>query len=171
MKLTSRLGFLSGDYHKADALVSLSFATKIFDSDRWGSPREACTKMMVEEQSSKRSESFLQKHPRLQSNMRSVLLDWLIEVCLQLCTHFTLQTVKCNCFSSDLPAFCVLIFCLLLFFSFKQGERRLHTSPADVLPGSRLLGSVHADPKRRREGHAAAHWDNLSVSSIKGGGE
>ncbi|XP_075907902.1 G1/S-specific cyclin-E2-like isoform X2 [Nelusetta ayraudi] len=47
---------------------------------RWGSPREARAKIIVEEQSYKRSKSFVQKHPRLQPNMRSVLLDWLIEV-------------------------------------------------------------------------------------------
>lgn len=79
--------------------VSLGVAIKIFGSDRWGSPRQARAKIIVEEQSYKRSKSFLQKHPRLQPNMRSVLLDWLIEVRLQLCPYFTLQILEYNRFS------------------------------------------------------------------------
>lgn len=67
---------------------ALDLPVKIFGSDRCGSPQEACAKMMVEEQSHKRSESFLQKHPRLQPNMRSVLLDWLMEVRLQLSVFY-----------------------------------------------------------------------------------
>lgn len=153
--------------------VSLGVAIKIFGSDRLGSPREARAKIIVEEQNYKRSKSFVQKHPRLQPNMRSLLLDWLIEVRLQLCPYFRLQILEYNCFSwnfqSSFHLHCSANYYYL--FIFKQGERCLHTSPADVLPGSRLLWSVHADPKWCREGHAAAHWDNLSVYSIKGGGE
>lgn len=151
--------------------VSLGVAIKIFGSDRGGSPREARAKIIVEEQSCKRSKSFVQKHPRLQPNMRSVLLDWLIEVRLQLCPYFTLQILEYNFFSFNFQSSFHLHCSNYFLFIFKQGERCLHTSPADVLPGSRLFWSVHADPKRCREGHAAAHWDNLSVYSIKGGGE
>ncbi|XP_029369666.1 G1/S-specific cyclin-E2-like [Echeneis naucrates] len=41
---------------------------------------DVCSKMVSKEQNYRHSKSFLQKHPMLQPRMRSILLDWLIEV-------------------------------------------------------------------------------------------
>lgn len=51
------------------------------------------------------------------------------------------------------------------------GEWGLHSSPADVLPGTGLLRPVHVDPEQHWKEHAAAHWDNLSFYSVKDGGK
>uniref|UniRef100_A0A665T981 Cyclin E2 n=1 Tax=Echeneis naucrates TaxID=173247 RepID=A0A665T981_ECHNA len=45
-----------------------------------GSFEDVCSKMVSKEQNYRHSKSFLQKHPMLQPRMRSILLDWLIEV-------------------------------------------------------------------------------------------
>lgn len=74
-------------------------AIKMFNSDR-------CTKMMVQQQSFIQSEVFLQKHPRLKPNMRSVLLDWLIEVRLSRVVIFVPRVVE----RSLLEVFCFLVF-------------------------------------------------------------
>ncbi|XP_039977928.1 G1/S-specific cyclin-E2-like [Xiphias gladius] len=46
----------------------------------WGSSEDVWVKMLRKEQNYRHSKSFMQKHPRIQPRMRSVLLDWLIEV-------------------------------------------------------------------------------------------
>ncbi|KAK5854670.1 hypothetical protein PBY51_004845 [Eleginops maclovinus] len=46
----------------------------------WGSPEDVWVKMVGREQNYRHSKSFMQKHPALQPRMRSILLDWLIEV-------------------------------------------------------------------------------------------
>nr|XP_019960208.1 PREDICTED: G1/S-specific cyclin-E2-like [Paralichthys olivaceus]XP_019960209.1 PREDICTED: G1/S-specific cyclin-E2-like [Paralichthys olivaceus] len=46
----------------------------------WGSPEDVWGKMVGKEQNYRHSKSFMQKHPRIQPRMRSILLDWLIEV-------------------------------------------------------------------------------------------
>ncbi|AWP21318.1 putative G1/S-specific cyclin-E2-like isoform 4 [Scophthalmus maximus] len=46
----------------------------------WGSSDDVWVKMVSREQSYRHSKSFMQKHPTLQPRMRSMLLDWLIEV-------------------------------------------------------------------------------------------
>ncbi|XP_056273769.1 G1/S-specific cyclin-E2-like [Pseudoliparis swirei] len=46
----------------------------------WGSPADVWDKMGVKEQSYRHSKSFMRRHPALRPRMRSVLLDWLIEV-------------------------------------------------------------------------------------------
>ncbi|XP_070841106.1 G1/S-specific cyclin-E2-like [Chaetodon trifascialis] len=46
----------------------------------WGSSEDVWVKMVCKEQNYRHSKSFMQKHPRIQPRMRSVLLDWLIEV-------------------------------------------------------------------------------------------
>ncbi|KAM9838866.1 G1/S-specific cyclin-E2-like [Aulostomus maculatus] len=54
---------------------------------RCGSSEGVWTKMMVKEQTYQHSKSFIQKHPRLQPRMRSILLDWLIEVSEEYALH------------------------------------------------------------------------------------
>ncbi|TMS18241.1 G1/S-specific cyclin-E1 [Larimichthys crocea] len=46
----------------------------------WGSSEDVWVKMINREQSYRHSKSFMRKHPRIQPRMRSILLDWLIEV-------------------------------------------------------------------------------------------
>ncbi|XP_051245855.1 G1/S-specific cyclin-E2-like [Dicentrarchus labrax] len=46
----------------------------------WGSAEDVWVKMVCKEQNYRHSKSFIQKHPRIQPRMRSILLDWLIEV-------------------------------------------------------------------------------------------
>ncbi|XP_049890417.1 G1/S-specific cyclin-E2-like isoform X1 [Epinephelus moara] len=46
----------------------------------WGSPEDVWVKMVCREKNYRHSKSFMQKHPTIQPRMRSVLLDWLIEV-------------------------------------------------------------------------------------------
>ncbi|CAB1430253.1 unnamed protein product [Pleuronectes platessa] len=46
----------------------------------WGSSEDVWVKMVGKEQSYRHSEGFTQKHPTLKPRMRSILLDWLIEV-------------------------------------------------------------------------------------------
>ncbi|KAM9340221.1 G1/S-specific cyclin-E2-like [Symphorus nematophorus] len=46
----------------------------------WGSSEDVWMKMVCKEQNYRHSKSFIQKHPRIQPKMRSILLDWLIEV-------------------------------------------------------------------------------------------
>ncbi|XP_054462009.1 G1/S-specific cyclin-E2-like isoform X2 [Anoplopoma fimbria] len=46
----------------------------------WGSPEDVWLKMVGREQNYRHSKSFMQKHPTIQPRMRSILLDWLIEV-------------------------------------------------------------------------------------------
>ncbi|XP_034057513.1 G1/S-specific cyclin-E2-like isoform X2 [Gymnodraco acuticeps] len=46
----------------------------------WGSPEDVWVKMVGREQNYTHSKSFMQKHPAIQPRMRSILLDWLIEV-------------------------------------------------------------------------------------------
>ncbi|XP_042290959.1 G1/S-specific cyclin-E2-like isoform X2 [Thunnus maccoyii] len=45
-----------------------------------GSSDDVWVKMVGKEQCYRHSKSFMQKHPRIQPRMRSILLDWLIEV-------------------------------------------------------------------------------------------
>ncbi|KAI3358136.1 hypothetical protein L3Q82_003136 [Scortum barcoo] len=47
---------------------------------RWGSPEDVWVKMVSREQNYRHSKNFMQKHPNIQPRMRSILLDWLIEV-------------------------------------------------------------------------------------------
>lgn len=47
--------------------------------------------MVIREQNYRHSKSFMQKHPGIQPKMRSILLDWLIEVGLQLHLRFISQ--------------------------------------------------------------------------------
>ncbi|XP_030268734.1 G1/S-specific cyclin-E2-like isoform X3 [Sparus aurata] len=46
----------------------------------WGSSEDVWVKMVIREQNYRHSKSFMQKHPGIQPKMRSILLDWLIEV-------------------------------------------------------------------------------------------
>ncbi|XP_042362355.1 G1/S-specific cyclin-E2-like [Plectropomus leopardus] len=46
----------------------------------WGSPEDVWVKMVGREKNYRHSKSFMQKHPKIQPKMRSILLDWLIEV-------------------------------------------------------------------------------------------
>ncbi|XP_071378854.1 G1/S-specific cyclin-E2-like [Centroberyx affinis] len=46
----------------------------------WGSPEDVWEKMVGKEQKYTHSKSFMQKHPRIQPKMRSILMDWLLEV-------------------------------------------------------------------------------------------
>ncbi|XP_073340381.1 G1/S-specific cyclin-E2-like [Pagrus major] len=46
----------------------------------WGSSDDVWLKMVIREQNYRHSKSFIQKHPSIQPKMRSILLDWLIEV-------------------------------------------------------------------------------------------
>ncbi|XP_045914471.1 G1/S-specific cyclin-E2-like [Micropterus dolomieu] len=46
----------------------------------WGSSEDVWVKMVGREQNYTHSKSFMQKHPTIQPRMRSILLDWLIEV-------------------------------------------------------------------------------------------
>ncbi|KAM3597058.1 uncharacterized protein V6R79_025522 [Siganus canaliculatus] len=46
----------------------------------WGSSEDVWLKMVHKEQMYRHSKSFVQKHPKIQPKMRSILLDWLIEV-------------------------------------------------------------------------------------------
>ncbi|XP_070777424.1 G1/S-specific cyclin-E2-like [Enoplosus armatus] len=46
----------------------------------WGSPEDVWVKMVGREHNYSHSKSLLQKHPKIQPRMRSILLDWLIEV-------------------------------------------------------------------------------------------
>ncbi|XP_059206440.1 G1/S-specific cyclin-E2-like isoform X2 [Centropristis striata] len=46
----------------------------------WGSSEDVWVKMVVREQNYKHSKNFMLKHPAIQPRMRSILLDWLIEV-------------------------------------------------------------------------------------------
>ncbi|XP_074468709.1 G1/S-specific cyclin-E2-like isoform X1 [Sebastes fasciatus] len=46
----------------------------------WGSPEDVWVKMVGREQNYRHSKGFVQKHPTILPRMRSVLLDWLIEV-------------------------------------------------------------------------------------------
>ncbi|GAA6233273.1 G1/S-specific cyclin-E2-like [Lates japonicus] len=46
----------------------------------WGFSEDVWMKMVSKEQNYRHSKSFMQKHPRIQPRMRSILLDWLIEV-------------------------------------------------------------------------------------------
>lgn len=46
---------------------------------RWGFSEDVWMKMVSKEQNYRHSKSFMQKHPRIQPRMRSILLDWLIE--------------------------------------------------------------------------------------------
>ncbi|XP_071356527.1 G1/S-specific cyclin-E2-like isoform X2 [Trachinotus anak] len=46
----------------------------------WGSSEDVWVKMVGKEQNYRHSKSFMQKHPAIQPRMRSILLDWLIEV-------------------------------------------------------------------------------------------
>eukprot|EP00794_Sanderia_malayensis_P018791 gene18791-20682_t len=47
----------------------------------WASPGEVWEAMHLREKQHKRDPNYLSKHPSLQVRMRSILLDWLIEVC------------------------------------------------------------------------------------------
>lgn len=47
---------------------------------RWGSPEDVWVKMVSREQNYRHSKNFMLKHPNIQPRMRSILLDWLIEV-------------------------------------------------------------------------------------------
>ncbi|XP_068431381.1 G1/S-specific cyclin-E2-like [Clinocottus analis] len=46
----------------------------------WGYPADVWEKMVDREQNYRHSKSFMQKHPTIRPRMRSILLDWLIEV-------------------------------------------------------------------------------------------
>ncbi|XP_026156644.1 G1/S-specific cyclin-E2-like [Mastacembelus armatus] len=46
----------------------------------WGSSEDVWVKIVSKEHSYKHSKNFLHKHPSIQPRMRSILLDWLIEV-------------------------------------------------------------------------------------------
>nr|XP_046273434.1 G1/S-specific cyclin-E2-like isoform X2 [Scatophagus argus]XP_046273435.1 G1/S-specific cyclin-E2-like isoform X2 [Scatophagus argus] len=46
----------------------------------WGSSEDVWVKMISKEENYRHSKSFMQKHPSIQPRMRSILLDWLIEV-------------------------------------------------------------------------------------------
>ncbi|XP_029919821.1 G1/S-specific cyclin-E2-like isoform X2 [Myripristis murdjan] len=46
----------------------------------WGCSEDVWVKMVGKEQKYTHSKSFLQQHPRIQPRMRSILLDWLVEV-------------------------------------------------------------------------------------------
>ncbi|XP_038580733.1 G1/S-specific cyclin-E2-like [Micropterus salmoides] len=46
----------------------------------WGSSEDVWVKMVGREQNYTHSKRFMQKHPTIQPRMRSILLDWLIEV-------------------------------------------------------------------------------------------
>ncbi|XP_030644365.1 G1/S-specific cyclin-E2-like [Chanos chanos] len=46
----------------------------------WGSSEDVWVKMLSKEVKYKHNKSFLQQHPKLQPKMRSILLDWLMEV-------------------------------------------------------------------------------------------
>ncbi|XP_075962047.1 G1/S-specific cyclin-E2-like [Anarhichas minor] len=46
----------------------------------WGSPEDVWVKMVGREHNYRHSKSFMQEHPAIQPTMRSILLDWLIEV-------------------------------------------------------------------------------------------
>ncbi|XP_034456834.1 G1/S-specific cyclin-E2-like [Hippoglossus hippoglossus] len=46
----------------------------------WGSSEDVWVKMVGKEQNYRHSKGFMQKHPTIQPRMRSILLDWLIEV-------------------------------------------------------------------------------------------
>uniref|UniRef100_A0A7N6ATS1 Cyclin N-terminal domain-containing protein n=1 Tax=Anabas testudineus TaxID=64144 RepID=A0A7N6ATS1_ANATE len=59
-----------------DSLVQLSPLPPI----GWGSTEDVWLKMVCREQSYRHSKNFMQKHPKIQPRMRSILLDWLIEV-------------------------------------------------------------------------------------------
>lgn len=62
---------------------------------RWGSSEDMWVKMINKEQNYRHGTSFLQKHPRLEPRMRSILLDWLIEVRLYI-TNASLLLFKCR---------------------------------------------------------------------------
>ncbi|KAF7691275.1 G1/S-specific cyclin-E2-like [Silurus meridionalis] len=47
----------------------------------WGSSEDVWVKMLSKEIKYKHSNTCLERHPRLQPKMRTVLLDWLLEVC------------------------------------------------------------------------------------------
>nr|XP_040045527.1 G1/S-specific cyclin-E2-like isoform X1 [Gasterosteus aculeatus aculeatus] len=46
----------------------------------WGSHEDVWVKMVDREKNYRHSKNFMQKHPKIQPRMRSILLDWLIEV-------------------------------------------------------------------------------------------
>ncbi|XP_060915356.1 G1/S-specific cyclin-E2-like [Labrus mixtus] len=54
---------------------------------RWGSSEDVWGKMVRREQNYSHSKSFVQKHPTIQPRMRSILLDWLIEVSEEYTLH------------------------------------------------------------------------------------
>lgn len=130
--------------------------------------------MVNKEQNYRHGTSFLQKHPRLEPRMRSILLDWLIEVRLHIKTA-SLVLLKCRteCCPQFFSSNCSITNEVVIISSSfcKPGEWGLHSSSADLLPGAGLLWPVHVDAGQRWEGHAAAHRDNLSFYSIKDGGE
>jgi len=64
---------------------------------------------------------FIQQHPALQPKMRSILLDWLIEVCL---------------FSSTIVIVLVIEMFNMILNSFCEGQRSLYSAPRDILLGS-----------------------------------
>lgn len=51
------------------------------------------------------------------------------------------------------------------------GECGVHSSPADVLPGTGLLRPVHVDPEQPWQERVAADRHHLPLYSIKDGGE
>lgn len=50
--------------------------------DSWASSDDVWIKMLNKELKYVHDKGFVQQHPALQPKMRSILLDWLIEVCL-----------------------------------------------------------------------------------------
>ncbi|XP_041665181.1 G1/S-specific cyclin-E2-like isoform X2 [Cheilinus undulatus] len=54
---------------------------------RWGSSQDMWLKMVIREQNYTHSKNFMQKHPNLKPGMRSILLDWLIEVSEEYTLH------------------------------------------------------------------------------------
>ncbi|XP_056154172.1 G1/S-specific cyclin-E2-like [Lampris incognitus] len=46
----------------------------------WGSPEDVWEKMVIKDQRYIHSKNFIQQNPRIEPRMRSILLDWLLEV-------------------------------------------------------------------------------------------
>lgn len=217
---------------KTQATSSLRLC--IFDLVSWGCPNDVWEKMLIKEQKYTHSKSFMERHPRIQPRMRTILLDWLLEVCIIMTmlychdvqesvwltiqwnsssqvllfwkrnssssssssieyssntmlhqTVFFLQRIVTKSFSGPtwFAGSCLSLISWMEewisdlyattwsgFVSQHLGERGVHSSPADVLPGAGLLRQVYAEPRGRGEGPAAADRNHLAFHRLENWG-
>lgn len=68
---------------QTDIYLSEFFMFLVLSFYSWGNREEVWRIMLNKEKTYLRDEHFLQRHPLLQARMRAVLLDWLMEVSLE----------------------------------------------------------------------------------------